>query len=70
MTWACEALLSAGTLVLTGVVLATWRSRYLDQGELPDGIAILTCGGAVLLAVGAGCAALAVGARHFQRVEV
>ena len=58
------------TLVLSGVALATWRSRYLDSGELPDAVALLACGGAVLLAVGAGCAAMAVGARHFQRVEV
>ena len=58
------------TIVLTGVALATWRSRYLSSGELPDGIALLACGGAVLLSVGAGCAAMAVGARHFQRVEV
>jgi len=58
------------TVVLTGVAVTTWRARYLDERTLPDLYILGPCVLAVLGAVAAGVAALAIGARHFNRVEV
>jgi len=58
------------TAVLTGVGLATWRSRDLPSHTLPDARSLLLCGGAALLGITLGYLALRIGARHFDRVEV
>jgi len=57
-------------IVLTGVGLATWQSRYLSANTLPDARSLLLCATAALTSIAAGCAALWVGAKHFNRVEV
>ncbi len=57
-------------LVLTGVGMATWDSRFDSAHAIPDGRSILLCAAAVAVSVAAGCAALRLGARHFSRVEV
>ncbi len=58
------------TVVLTGVGLATWRCRYLPTRELPDLQSLALCVASAATGVGCGIAALWVGARHFNRVEV
>ncbi len=57
-------------IVLTGVGLATWRSRNQSPNTLPDVMTLLLCAAAVLISVAAGWAALRMGARHFDRLEV
>ena len=57
-------------VVLGGVGLATWRSRWLARDALPDLITLSLCGAAALVAILSGAAALWMGARHFRRVEV
>jgi hypothetical protein len=57
-------------IVLTGVCMATWQSRYLEANTLPDVQSLVLCVLAAFLGIAAGCAALWVGARHFNRVEV
>lgn len=57
-------------IVLTAVCVATWQSRYLQADALPDVPSLVLCAMAALLGVAAGCAALWIGARHFNRVEV
>jgi len=57
-------------IVLTGVGMATWQSRYLAANTLPDARPLMLCAVAALVAIAAGVTALWVGARHFNRVEV
>lgn len=57
-------------IVLTGVGMATWLSRYLPPNTLPDARSLTLCAVAALLGIAAGCAALWVGTGHFNRVEV
>ncbi|MFQ5590340.1 MAG: hypothetical protein ACE5HE_04170 [Phycisphaerae bacterium] len=58
------------TVVLLGVGIATWRSRYRGWGELPDLVSLAACLGAIVVGVQAGRTALRVGERHFQAIEV
>ncbi len=58
------------TAVLACVAVATWRSRYLPAGSPPDAVAIAYCIGGALVGVAAGVAALVLGARHFDRIDV
>jgi ABC-2 type transport system permease protein len=58
------------TAVLACVAVATWRSRYLPAGSSPDAVAIAYCIGGALVGVVAGVAALVLGARHFDRIDV
>jgi len=57
-------------IVLTGVGLATWHSRYLAANTLPDARSLMLCAVAALVAIAAGVMALWIGAKHFNRVEV
>ena len=57
-------------LVLTGVGVATWRSRDAVGEATPDAVSLLFCAAAALASVAAGALALWIGARHFNRVEV
>jgi ABC-2 type transport system permease protein len=57
-------------LTLSGVGMATWRSRYLPEGQLPDARSLLYCAASLALSVSGGLAAMVVGARHLRRVEV
>jgi hypothetical protein len=57
-------------VVLTGVGMATWQSRYLAANSLPDARSLVLCAAAALVSIAAGVMALWVGARHFNRVEV
>jgi len=57
-------------IVLTGVGMATWQSRYLAANSVPDVRSLMLCAAAGLVGVMAGCAALWIGAGHFNRVEV
>lgn len=57
------------TAALVGVGLATWRSRDLPAGKLPDLISLVVCCSAAVVSVAAGLAALLAGARHFHNVE-
>ncbi len=56
-------------LVLAGVGVATWRSRFLRANEWPDGQSLLCCAVAVLICLAAGAAAMRIGAHHFNRAE-
>ncbi len=56
-------------VALTGVALATYRSRNGVVDAMPDAVSLLLCGGGALLAVLAGAAAMWIGGRHFDRVE-
>lgn len=58
------------TVVLTAIGLATWRSRLVAAGDLPDPRSLLVCAAACLTAITAGLAAIGLGARHFDRLEV
>lgn len=57
-------------IVLTGVGLATWQSKYLSANTLPDVRSLALCAVAAVVSIAAGCGALWVGASHFNRVEV
>ncbi len=57
-------------VVLTGVGIATFRSRYLPSNALPDMGSLGLCALAVAAAVVCGVVALWAGARHFNRVQV
>ena len=57
-------------LVLTGVGVATWRSRNAVGDATPDAVSLLFCAAAAVVSVAAGALALWIGARHFNRVEV
>lgn len=56
--------------VLTAVGIATWRSRFLPEDQLPDRGALLLCAAAIVGSLSAGVIALALGRKHFERVEV
>lgn len=63
------------SLALVAVVLAvmagaTWRSRDRGSEAIPDVITLGVCLEAALMSIVAGLAALRIGARHFNRVEV
>lgn len=57
-------------VILGAAGIATWRSRYLPGGTLPDLTSMALCLFSLTLGAGAGLAALSLGARHFERVEV
>lgn len=57
-------------VTLSGVGLATYRSRWLPQDALPDAVSLCLCAASVAVSVTAGIAALKIGARHFRRLEV
>lgn len=57
-------------LTLTGVGIATWRSRYVPSGNLPDAFSLLLCASSVSISIIGGLSAMALGARHIRRVEV
>jgi len=56
-------------VVLTGIGIATWRSRFQPRGVLPDLRSSVLCIAALLVGVGGGIGAILLGARHFRRVE-
>jgi ABC-2 type transport system permease protein len=56
-------------LVLGGVGVATWRSRYTSE-SLPDLISLWLCFTAIVVSITAGFLSLKAGARAFNRVEV
>ncbi len=58
------------TVILTGVGVATWRSRELSVNAWPDATSFAYCGGAAVAALLAGAIAMWIGARHFAKVEV
>lgn len=60
--------LVAAVLICVGV--ATWRSRDLMNGRLPDMISLAICGTGLLITIAAGLAALRIGAKYFNGVEV
>jgi ABC-2 type transport system permease protein len=55
---------------LGGVLVATYRSRYLIPGTMPDAVSLSCVAGSVAVSVGAGLVALWVGGRKFDRAEV
>jgi len=57
-------------VVLTGVGMATWRSRNLSPNIMPDGESLLLCASSVAVSIVTGLWALRVGSRHFDRVQV
>jgi ABC-2 type transport system permease protein len=57
-------------IALSGVGVATVRSRGLSFGAMPDVSSLLLCAGSVVFSISAGIAALIVGARHLRRIEV
>jgi len=57
-------------VVLTGVGVATWRSRFLPVLQVPDASSIAMCVFSVLVSVLVGLVALHVGGNHFARAEV
>jgi ABC-2 type transport system permease protein len=57
-------------VVLTGVGIATWGSRVPSGVGVPNTRALLWCTGSVAFALAAGIAALRLGERHFNRVEM
>lgn len=57
-------------LTLAGVGIATYRSRYNVSGTWPDTQSLLFCASSVVISLTGGLAALYVGARHFEQVEV
>lgn len=57
-------------VVLAAVGVATWRSRFLPEGAVPDPVSLCLWAGATVTGIAAGATALAVGARHFNRVEM
>ena len=57
-------------VMLASVALATWRCRHMDSHQTPDPISLGLCVAACLLGVLAGCWAMWIGGRHFERVEV
>ena len=57
-------------LTLAGVGIATYRSRYNVSGAWPDTQSLLFCASSVVISLTGGLAALYVGARHFEQVEV
>jgi len=58
------------TVVLAAVGAATWRSRELPEGSIPDLTTLTLCALAVMIGVTAGATALSIGATHLDRVEV
>jgi ABC-2 type transport system permease protein len=58
------------TISLAGVGVATWRSRYLGEGQLPDALSLLYCAGAMVFSILGGIGALVIGARHLDRIDV
>lgn len=58
------------TVVLTGVGLATFRTRWLPEGTPPDLSSLGLCLVAILVGVAAGVYALRIGTRHIDRLEV
>ncbi len=63
------ASLALVAITLTGVGVATWRSRGLPGGALPDGTTLAICGAAILFSIAGGVTAMVVGARHFRCLE-
>jgi ABC-2 type transport system permease protein len=57
------------TVTLAGVGVATWRSQFLREGELPDLLSLTLCYSAVVISLAAGSTALKAGARHFDNIE-
>ncbi len=57
-------------LVLTGVGMATWQSLYLEADTLPSVRSLMLCAASGLVSVAGGCAALWIGSKQFNRVEV
>lgn len=55
---------------LTGVGMATFRSRYLSSNSLPDATSIYLCAAACAISILAGIGVVLLGARHFRSVEV
>ena len=58
------------SVVLAGVGLATWWSRYAPTDAWPPPRALAAACGSVALCVGAGVTAMIAGARHFARAEL
>jgi len=56
-------------LVLAGVGVATWRTRYSPE-SLPDLLSAWLCFTAIVVSISAGLLALKAGAKAFNRVEV
>jgi ABC-2 type transport system permease protein len=55
---------------LAGVGIATWRSRYLSEGDWPDTASLLYCAGAAAISILGGIGAMYLGARHLNRIDV
>jgi len=55
--------------VLTGIAVATLRSRFQPRNALPDLQSMLLCLAAVMVSVGGGLVAVRMGAKHFRNVE-
>lgn len=58
------------TVVLTGIGIATFRSRYLPSQAMPDATSLALCLAAAAAGIAGGLWALRMGATHFRRVEV
>jgi ABC-2 type transport system permease protein len=61
--------LALTTVVLTAVGLATWRSRYLPDHELPAAGDLILCGSVAAISIVIGYGALQMGEAHFNRAE-
>jgi len=57
-------------IVLTGVGVATWRSRFLPFSETPAVSSIALCVFSVLINLIVGLLALRLGGNHFAKAEV
>jgi ABC-2 type transport system permease protein len=57
-------------VALAGVGVATYRSRFAPTGVWPDYESLMFCAASVLISLTGGAAALYVGAKHFDRIEV
>ncbi|MBI3835692.1 MAG: hypothetical protein HY287_15310 [Planctomycetes bacterium] len=58
------------SLILAGVGIASWRTQSIVDGDLPDLVALLWCGGAIAFALIVGRTTLRMGERHFERTEI
>ncbi|MGB0717120.1 MAG: putative ABC transporter permease subunit [Phycisphaerae bacterium] len=64
------ASLALVAIVLTAVGMATWQAGPTAPLRVPGQMPLILCLGAVAFAVLVGVAAMKMGARHFQRIEV
>lgn len=55
---------------LGGVLVATYRSRYLIPGTIPDATSLACCAGSIAVSVVPGLIAMRIGGRKFDRAEV